>query len=89
MNVDRVCPCLQAFSDLSGSVQSVVLTSGTLSPMGSFSSELGVNFSIQLEASHVIKKSQVGVNGACSCTEGCLQPYHITTPVILLELKLI
>ncbi|XP_072313224.1 Fanconi anemia group J protein [Eucyclogobius newberryi] len=50
-----------AFSDLSGNVHSVVLTSGTLSPMGSFSSELGVNFTIQLEANHVINKSQVWV----------------------------
>ncbi|XP_044057768.1 Fanconi anemia group J protein isoform X2 [Siniperca chuatsi] len=50
-----------AFSDLSGSVHSIVLTSGTLSPMGSFSSELGVKFSIQLEANHVISKSQVWV----------------------------
>ncbi|KPP74356.1 Fanconi anemia group J protein-like, partial [Scleropages formosus] len=50
-----------AFTDLSGSVRTIVLTSGTLSPMGSFSSELGVNFSIQLEASHVISKSQVWV----------------------------
>ncbi|XP_076832919.1 Fanconi anemia group J protein isoform X2 [Brachyhypopomus gauderio] len=50
-----------AFSDLSESVRCIVLTSGTLSPMGSFSSELGVKFSIQLEASHVIPKSQVWV----------------------------
>lgn len=50
-----------AFSDLSGTVHSIVLTSGTLSPMSSFSSELGVKFSIQLEANHVINKSQVWV----------------------------
>ncbi|XP_059187977.1 Fanconi anemia group J protein [Centropristis striata] len=50
-----------AFSDLRKSVHSIVLTSGTLSPMGSFSSELGVKFSIQLEANHVINKSQVWV----------------------------
>ncbi|XP_061781903.1 Fanconi anemia group J protein isoform X1 [Nerophis lumbriciformis] len=50
-----------AFSDLSGKVHSIVLTSGTLSPMSSFSSELGVKFSIQLEASHVINRSQVWV----------------------------
>uniref|UniRef100_A0A4W4DS40 DNA 5'-3' helicase n=1 Tax=Electrophorus electricus TaxID=8005 RepID=A0A4W4DS40_ELEEL len=50
-----------AFSDLSESVRCIVLTSGTLSPMGSFSSELGLKFSIQLEASHVISKSQVWV----------------------------
>ncbi|XP_070685220.1 Fanconi anemia group J protein [Pempheris klunzingeri] len=49
------------FSDLSGSVHSIVLTSGTLSPMGSFPSELGVKFSIQLEANHPINKSQVWV----------------------------
>ncbi|XP_062407727.1 Fanconi anemia group J protein [Sardina pilchardus] len=50
-----------AFSDLSGSVRSIVLTSGTLSPMDSFSSELGASFPIQLEASHVIGRSQVWV----------------------------
>ncbi|XP_028662891.2 Fanconi anemia group J protein isoform X1 [Erpetoichthys calabaricus] len=50
-----------AFSDLGESVRTIVLSSGTLSPMASFSSELGVKFSIQLEASHVIKSSQVWV----------------------------
>ncbi|MEQ2307365.1 Fanconi anemia group J protein, partial [Ameca splendens] len=50
-----------AFSDLSATVHSIVLTSGTLSPMASFSSELGVKFTIQLEANHVINKSQVWV----------------------------
>ncbi|XP_053729396.1 Fanconi anemia group J protein isoform X4 [Synchiropus splendidus] len=49
------------FSDFNGTVRSIVLTSGTLSPMGSFSSELGVKFTIQLEANHVINKSQVWV----------------------------
>ncbi|XP_058020094.1 Fanconi anemia group J protein isoform X2 [Ahaetulla prasina] len=50
-----------AFSNLSSVVRSIVLTSGTLSPMDSFSSELGVNFSIQLEANHIIRNSQVWV----------------------------
>ncbi|KAM6465011.1 Fanconi anemia group J protein [Liasis olivaceus] len=50
-----------AFSDLSSVVRSIVLTSGTLSPMDSFSSELGVKFSIQLEANHVIRNSQVWI----------------------------
>ncbi|XP_051891898.1 Fanconi anemia group J protein [Pristis pectinata] len=49
-----------ACSDLN-IVRSIVLTSGTLSPMESFSSELGVKFSIQLEANHVIDNSQVWV----------------------------
>uniref|UniRef100_A0A6Q2X960 DNA 5'-3' helicase n=1 Tax=Esox lucius TaxID=8010 RepID=A0A6Q2X960_ESOLU len=59
-----------AFSDLSGRVRCIVLTSGTLSPMGSFSSELGVKFSIQLEASHVISKSQVWVGTLGSGPQG-------------------
>ncbi|XP_062329403.1 Fanconi anemia group J protein isoform X2 [Osmerus eperlanus] len=59
-----------AFSDLSECVRTIVLTSGTLSPMGSFSSELGVKFSIQLEASHVISKSQVWVGTIGSGPQG-------------------
>ncbi|XP_037124274.1 Fanconi anemia group J protein isoform X3 [Syngnathus acus] len=51
-------PMYLAFSDLSGTVHSIVLTSGTLAPMASFSLELGVKFSVQLEANHVINKSQ-------------------------------
>uniref|UniRef100_A0A8D0HH76 DNA 5'-3' helicase n=1 Tax=Sphenodon punctatus TaxID=8508 RepID=A0A8D0HH76_SPHPU len=50
-----------AFSDLSGNVRTIVLTSGTLSPMNSFSSELGVKFTLQLEANHVIRNSQIWV----------------------------
>ncbi|XP_054250330.1 Fanconi anemia group J protein [Indicator indicator] len=49
-----------AFSNLSD-VRTIVLTSGTLSPMDSFASELGVTFSIQLEANHVIRNSQIWV----------------------------
>ncbi|XP_068441804.1 Fanconi anemia group J protein isoform X2 [Clinocottus analis] len=59
-----------AFSDFSKSVHSIVLTSGTLSPMGSFSSELGVKFTIQLEANHVINKSQVWVGTVGSGPHG-------------------
>ncbi|XP_061197315.1 Fanconi anemia group J protein homolog [Saccostrea echinata] len=49
-----------AFSDLS-MCRSVVLTSGTLSPINSFESELGVPFPIKLEANHVIEDKQVWV----------------------------
>ncbi|XP_048740276.2 Fanconi anemia group J protein homolog [Ostrea edulis] len=49
-----------AFSDLSV-CRSVVLTSGTLSPINSFESELGVPFPIKLEANHVIEDKQVWV----------------------------
>ena len=41
--------------------RSIVLTSGTLSPMLTFASELEVRFPVSLEANHVIDKSQVWV----------------------------
>ncbi|XP_031740572.1 Fanconi anemia group J protein homolog isoform X2 [Cucumis sativus] len=48
------------FRDISDLSLSVILTSGTLSPMNSFSSELGVQFGTSLEAPHVIDvESQV------------------------------
>ncbi|XP_005986876.1 Fanconi anemia group J protein isoform X2 [Latimeria chalumnae] len=59
-----------AFSDLSSSSRTIVLTSGTLSPMESFSSELGVKFTIQLEANHVVTKSQVWVGTIGSGPKG-------------------
>uniref|UniRef100_A0A8C0RT52 DNA 5'-3' helicase n=1 Tax=Canis lupus familiaris TaxID=9615 RepID=A0A8C0RT52_CANLF len=59
-----------AFSDINGKVLTIVLTSGTLSPMKSFSSELGVTFTIQLEANHVINNSQVWVGTIGSGPKG-------------------
>ena len=50
----------QAFSDFAV-CRNVVLSSGTLSPMATFASELGTEFPIQLEASHVIEDKQVCV----------------------------
>ncbi|KAJ4828057.1 hypothetical protein Tsubulata_049121 [Turnera subulata] len=48
------------FKDIADLSLSVILTSGTLSPMNSFSSELGVQFGTCLEAPHVIDvESQV------------------------------
>ncbi|KAM7443565.1 Fanconi anemia group J protein [Porites harrisoni] len=49
------------FSELGSQARCIILTSGTLSPMDTFSSELGVKFPIQLEANHVIANSQVWV----------------------------
>ncbi|KAL3657099.1 hypothetical protein V7S43_018012 [Phytophthora oleae] len=43
-----------AFSDIASQARSVILTSGTLSPMESFAGELGVGFPIRLEANHVV-----------------------------------
>nr|XP_023508707.1 Fanconi anemia group J protein [Equus caballus] len=59
-----------AFSDINGKVWTIVLTSGTLSPMKSFSSELGVTFTIQMEANHVINNSQVWVGTIGSGPKG-------------------
>nr|CAB3457805.1 unnamed protein product [Digitaria exilis] len=42
------------FREIADRTLSVILTSGTLSPMGSFASELGVQFEACLEAPHVI-----------------------------------
>ncbi|XP_078681023.1 Fanconi anemia group J protein homolog [Branchiostoma floridae x Branchiostoma belcheri] len=49
-----------AFSELAN-CRAIVLSSGTLSPIDSFQSELGVPFPIQLEANHVVGKKQVWV----------------------------
>ncbi|CAO3574480.1 unnamed protein product [Mortierella alpina] len=47
------------FRPLSMKTRSVILTSGTLSPMDSFASELQASFPIRLEAGHVVDHSQV------------------------------
>lgn len=66
---------------MSRSVHSIVLTSGTLSPMGSFSSELGVKFSIQLEANHVINKSQVSSFTQITEPLAMMQHMHFVAPL--------
>ncbi|KAF0738392.1 hypothetical protein Ae201684_005744 [Aphanomyces euteiches] len=43
-----------AFSDITSNTRSVILTSGTLSPMTTFAGELGTTFPITLEANHVV-----------------------------------
>ncbi|RUS20706.1 hypothetical protein BC937DRAFT_94556 [Endogone sp. FLAS-F59071] len=47
------------FHAISSMARSIILTSGTLSPMESFASELQADFPIRLEANHVINSSQV------------------------------
>ncbi|KAH6799841.1 RAD3-like DNA-binding helicase protein [Perilla frutescens var. hirtella] len=42
------------FKSIAESAQSVILTSGTLSPLNTFSSELGIQFGTCLEAPHII-----------------------------------
>lgn len=46
-------PCV-VFRCLSDVARSVLLASGTLSPLDSFSGELGLNFHVKLEAPHVV-----------------------------------
>ncbi|KFD45241.1 hypothetical protein M513_13882 [Trichuris suis] len=50
-----------AFNDISKSTRSVVLASGTLSPMDTYASELGVPFPIRLEAMHVLPPERMYV----------------------------
>ncbi|GIY22401.1 fanconi anemia group J protein [Caerostris darwini] len=50
-----------AFSDLKNVIHSIIVASGTLSPLASFQTELGMPFQISLEANHVISKSQLWV----------------------------
>eukprot|EP00041_Stephanoeca_diplocostata_P028303 m.798483 g.798483 ORF g.798483 m.798483 type:complete len:1269 (+) comp23350_c0_seq2:179-3985(+) len=50
-----------AFDAMAKHARSVVLTSGTLSPLNTFSSELGAQFHHKVEANHVIDASQVWV----------------------------
>lgn len=50
---------MASFADMQ--VRSILLTSGTLSPLGSFAEELGIRFRVRLENPHVIDKSQVWV----------------------------
>ena len=43
------------------STKSIIVTSGTLSPMSSYKSELDIDFKIQLEANHVIPPNRVWI----------------------------
>ncbi|KAG8176684.1 hypothetical protein JTE90_002676 [Oedothorax gibbosus] len=54
-----------AFSDLRDVTHSIIVASGTLSPLTSFESELGVPFKLTLEANHVVSsdKTWVGTIG--------------------------
>jgi len=57
-----------AFKHLADNCWSVILTSGTLSPLDSFESELDVQFPVRVEASHVIDtQAQVYVAAVGSC----------------------
>lgn len=58
------------FSELKSTARTIILTSGTLSPMQSFQSELGTQFPIALEAGHVIKPEQCWVSSVSVGPDG-------------------
>ena len=51
-------PSLAMFELNDLGTRSILVTSGTLSPMKSYSLELGLNFEIELENPHIIKPNQ-------------------------------
>jgi len=59
-----------AFRKLERSTHSIILTSGTLSPMDSFASELGTEFPIKLEAPHVVNMAKQVWAGAVGTGPG-------------------
>lgn len=73
-----MCPC----RSLSHVARSVLLTSGTLSPLDSFSGELGLDFHVRLEAPHVVDVNrQVNRCTVCQQTD-CLHTAAGTPPLI-------
>uniref|UniRef100_T1J6D5 DNA 5'-3' helicase n=1 Tax=Strigamia maritima TaxID=126957 RepID=T1J6D5_STRMM len=61
-----------AFSDFRNDVHNIILTSGTLSPMDTFESELDVPFKIKFEANHVINSNQVWIGSVAQSDEVAL-----------------
>ena len=71
-----------AFQEVADAAHSVILASGTLSPLESFASELGVEFKMRLEAKHVInlqKQLWVGAIGADSRRNSLKAVYNNTS----------
>ncbi|KAL3845893.1 hypothetical protein ACJIZ3_003296 [Penstemon smallii] len=58
------------FKSIAELSQSVILTSGTLSPLNTFSSELGIQFGSSLEAPHVIDVDSQVWAAAIACGHG-------------------
>jgi hypothetical protein len=49
------------FKEIDDEARAVVVTSGTLSPMDSFASELGVSFATPVSTDHVVAKENVSL----------------------------
>ena len=52
-------------------VRSIVLTSGTLSPLSPFIAELGIPISVQLENPHIVSPQQICVGILSQGPDGC------------------
>ncbi|KAK9811933.1 hypothetical protein WJX73_000684 [Symbiochloris irregularis] len=70
-----------AFAEVNKCARSVILTSGTLSPLDSFASELGADFAVRFEGSHVVNlQEQVWVAALpCAMTPRPMQVTYQTT----------
>jgi hypothetical protein len=53
------------FQPIADVVRSIVLTSGTLAPLDTFSSELSTTFTNELQALHIIDENQVSSHLCC------------------------
>lgn len=47
---------------LDSGVRSIILTSGTLSPLKPYISELGIQIDVQLENPHIVTEKQISVS---------------------------
>ncbi|KAG0425268.1 hypothetical protein HPB47_027567 [Ixodes persulcatus] len=65
-------PSVSMTNLLKQGIRSIILTSGTLSPLGSFASELGIPFPVQLENPHVISDKQIYVSVLSNGCDGQL-----------------
>lgn len=71
-----------AFRQVATPAHSIILTSGTLSPLDSFASELGSPFQVRLEAPHVVNMARqvwAGALGAGPSGEHLLATYQHTS----------
>ena len=71
------------FREIGEQARCVIVTSGTLSPMVSFASELGIPFGTQLETKHVVPKQNVR---GCDLAHACVAVHAPVCIVSCLQL---
>eukprot|EP00035_Acanthoeca_spectabilis_P017391 m.362541 g.362541 ORF g.362541 m.362541 type:complete len:1056 (-) comp16651_c0_seq2:2355-5522(-) len=65
-----------AYSSMADRARTVILTSGTMSPLNTFASELGSTFPHTVEANHIIKSDQVWAGTLSTAASG--RKMHLT-----------